>query len=58
MTEPMVPSIIADIGRFNTEEVSFSRGRQEDAHEFWMALSDELLRIYPPFARSFSFELE
>ena len=42
MTEPMVPSIIADIGRFNTEEVSFSRGRQEDAHEFGMALSDEI----------------
>ena len=58
MSQPRVPNIIEDIGRFDVRGICFSDGEQEDAHEFWMAFSDQLRAKHPPFARSFSFGVE
>ena len=58
MTEPRVPSICQHLSRFDARGVSFSAGEQEDAHELWVAISDKLCEIYPPFARSFSIGVE
>ena len=40
MTEARVPSICQHLMRFDAGGVTFSDGEQEDAHEFWVALSD------------------
>ena len=41
ITEPKVPSVCQDIGRFDAGGIRFSAGEEEDAHEVWVAFSDQ-----------------
>ena len=58
VTRADVPSIWRSIGRFDNGSIDFSRGGQQDAHEFWTALNDCLRETWNPFARSSCFGLQ